>query len=81
MELDIALYAGLRCANPELSCCGETEFRVQVSAGTTVRALRDLLGIAPAIPLLVMVNNHHEPEESVLRADDRVAMFPPIGGG
>ncbi|ABQ27703.1 MoaD/ThiS family protein [Geotalea uraniireducens] len=81
MELDIALFAGLRCANPDLPCCGETGFRLEVPSGTTIRALRDMLGIDPAIPLLVMVNNHHEPEESVLRADDRVAMFPPIGGG
>ena len=81
MELHVGLFAGLRCANEELSSCGETDFRVVVPAAMTIRSLRDFLGINPAIPLLVMVDNHHEPEDFVLRDGQRVAMFPPIGGG
>jgi sulfur-carrier protein len=81
MELNISLFAGLICTNPILSCHGEKEFRQEFPDGITVRQLRDLLGIDPAIPLLVMVNNHGEPEELVLTDGDRVALFPPIGGG
>ena len=40
-----------------------------------------VLAIDPAIPLLTMVNNHHEHEEWVLKENDRIGMFPPIGGG
>lgn len=81
MRLDIALFAGLVCSNHELSCCGKNEFQQDVPDGITVRQLRDLLGINPSIPLLVMVNNHGEPEDLVLADGDRVALFPPIGGG
>jgi molybdopterin converting factor small subunit len=81
MELNISLFAGLICTNPNLSCHGEKEFLQELPDGITVRQLRDLLGIDPAIPLLVMVNNHGEPEELVLTNNDRVALFPPIGGG
>lgn len=81
MELDISLFTGLRCANPDLPCFGEKEFRLEVTAGMSVRRLRDLLGINPQVPLLVLVNNHNEQDDFVLHAGDRVAMFPPIGGG
>lgn len=81
MKLDISLFAGLICSNPDLSCNGKNEFHQDVPDDITVRQLRDLLGINPAIPLLVMVNNHGKPEELVLTNGDRVAIFPPIGGG
>ncbi|KAF0221100.1 MAG: sulfur transfer protein [Geobacteraceae bacterium] len=81
MKLEVALFAGLKCGNPELPCHGEREFSLEVPDGTTVRELRALLAIAPAIPLLTIVNNHHEQEEWVLKENDRVGIFPPIGGG
>lgn len=81
MKLDIGLYAGLTCSNPALPSFGQKEFILEVPDGTTIRELRDILAIAPAIPLLCMVNNHHEHEAWVLRDGDRVGMFPPIGGG
>lgn len=81
MRLDIRLFAGLKCNNTELPCCGETEFPLEVRDGMTIRELRGILGIDPTVPLLSMVNNHHEKEDWVLKDKDRVGMFPPIGGG
>ena len=81
MKLEIKLFAGLKCANPQLPACGENEFDLEVPEGTTIRELRSILAINTAIPILSMVNNHHEDEEWVLKENDRVAMFPPIGGG
>jgi molybdopterin converting factor small subunit len=81
MELEIALFAGLVCSNPDLPCHGEKEFSQEFPDGITVRQLRDLLGIDPVLPLLAMVNNHGEAEDLVLKSGDRVALFPPIGGG
>ena len=81
MKLEVRLFAGLKCNNPALPAYGESEFSLEVPEGTTIRQLRDLLAIDPAIPLLSMVNNHHEQQEWVLRADDRIGLFPPIGGG
>ncbi len=81
MKLEIRLFAGLRCGNPELPCYGQSECDLEVPEGTTIRELRTILAIDPAISLLSMVNNHHEHEEWVLKDNDRVGMFPPIGGG
>lgn len=81
MRLDIRLFAGLKCNNTGLPCHGGNEFLLDVPDGTTIRELRGILGIDPAIPLLSMVNNHHEKEDWVLKDKDRVGLFPPIGGG
>ena len=81
MILEIELFAGLRCSNPNLQCHGKKEFHQEIPEGLTIRELRDLLGINPAIPLIIMVNNHGEREEFVLSDGNRVALFPPIGGG
>ena len=81
MKIDVALFAGLSCRNPELPVYGETEFLLELTDRTTVAGLRAILGIDPALPLLRMVNNHAEPQEFVLRDGDRIAMFPPLGGG
>lgn len=81
MKLEIALFAGLVCDNPVLPCHGKKEFDLEVGNPVTIRQLRDLIGINPAIPLIIMVNNHGEAENFVVKDGDRVALFPPIGGG
>jgi molybdopterin synthase sulfur carrier subunit len=81
LELDIELFAGLIGNNPELPSYGKNIFRLKAPEGLSIRSLRNLLAIDPAMPLIVMVNNHHEKEGFVLHNGDRVAMFPPLGGG
>ena len=81
MNVEIALFAGLVCDNPDLPSHGKKEFHEEFPDGSTIRQLRDLLGINPAMPLIVMVNNHGEPENFVVTEGSRVALFPPIGGG
>jgi len=81
MKLEVRLFAGLTCKNAELSCSGKSEFDLDVPDGITVGALRRILAIEPALPLMTIVNNCHEQEERVLEESDRIGMFPPIGGG
>ncbi len=81
MELEITLFAGLKCNNPALSCFGDTEFRLAAGDGMTVGELRKFLEIDPNMRLLVMVNHHNKQEGWILKDNDRVAIFPPIGGG
>ena len=81
LELDIELFAGLSCNNPDLPCYGKKCVRLEAPEGLSIRQLRNLLAIDPALPLIVMVNNHYEKEDFVLSAGNRVAMFPPLGGG
>ena len=81
MNVEIALFAGLVCDNPALPSHGKKEFYLDAPTGSTIRQLRDLVGINPTMPLIVMVNNHGEPENFVVSDGSRVALFPPIGGG
>ncbi len=81
MQLEVRLFAGLKCNNPDLPCFGEIAFSLELPEGTTVGELRKLLAIDPNIRLLTMVNHHHEGEEWVLHDLDRIGIFPPIGGG
>ena len=81
MELDIELFAGLSCNNAELPGYGKTVFSLEAPTGLSIGELRNLLAIDPAVVLLVMVNNHNEKEDFVLHNGDRLAMFPPLGGG
>lgn len=81
MDLDVKLYAGLRCDNSALRCHGAREFRLDVSEGTTVAELVGMLGINPSLPLLCIVNERQEPREYRLADQDHIALFPPISGG
>ncbi len=81
LKLDIGLFAGLSCNNPELPSYGEKVVRLEAPDGLSIRQLRNLLAIDSAVPLIAMVNNRHEKEDFVLHNGDRVAMFPPLGGG
>ncbi len=81
MQLEIGLFAGLKCNNPALPSFEKSEFHLEIQNGTTIGQLREILALDPALPLLTMVNNHHEQEEWVLHDNDRIGIFPPIGGG
>lgn len=81
VQLEIRLFAGLLCNNPDLPCFGKNEFHLEVPDGITIRDLRGILAINPDTRLIAMVNHHCEREEWVLEDNDRVGIFPPIGGG
>jgi molybdopterin converting factor small subunit len=81
VQLDIILFAGLKCNNPDLPSFGKREFQLEVLDGTTVGELRGILALDPDIRLLNMVNHHYEKDDWVLEHGDRVGIFPPIGGG
>ncbi len=54
---------------------------MEVANGATVAELIDLLGIPPAQTKLIFVNNVGRNEDYVIKADERVAIFPPVAGG
>ena len=81
VQLEIRLFAGLKCNNPDLPYFGKNEFMLSVPDGTTVGDLRKILAIDSTIRLLTMVNHHHEGDDWVLEDNDRIGIFPPIGGG
>jgi molybdopterin synthase sulfur carrier subunit len=49
--------------------------------GRTIRELAEQLGIPAAEVKLIMVNGISAKWDAVLQGDERVALFPPVGGG
>lgn len=81
MELDIRLFAGLKCNNKELDCYGESQFKLNVPDGLKVSELHKLLELSNSLPLVNLINGLSKPGDWVLQDNDRVGIFPPVGGG
>ncbi len=73
------LAATLRKYVPEYN--GETGYEMEVEAGSTVRDLARLLQIDEQDIKLIMVNGLAAGWDTVLSGNERVALFPPVGGG
>ena len=58
-----------------------TGILVDVDPGTTVRDLIEKLGIPPDEVKLIMVDGVASSEDRLLQGEERVAFFPPVGGG
>ena len=79
MRVEVRLYASLEKARPGLKA-GEP-FSVELEAATTIKQLVETLGIAPKSIQLTFVNGVVQALDHILASGDRVALFPPIGGG
>lgn len=79
MPLLVLLAATLRNHVPDYDPM--TGLTVTVPAGTTVKDLVDLLRLPTEDVKLIMVNGVASSWNTVLQGDERVAFFPPVGGG
>lgn len=52
-----------------------------IAAGETVKSLLDKLGIPESDVSLMFINSSRAYLESELKDNDRVGIFPPVGGG
>lgn len=79
MAIQLLLAATLRaCVEGYDSLNGH---RVEVARGTTVRQLVRQLALPEDQVKLIMVNGIVAKPDTVLKGDERVALFPPVGGG
>ena len=79
MNIDFYLYASLAKYLPdEARSKGIT---VSAPAGSTVRDLLQLFEVPEAEVKLVFINGVRKDLNAVLSENDRVGMFPPVGGG
>ncbi len=60
---------------------GETGYEVKITPGSTVRDLVRLLSIPENEVKLIMIEGVAADWDSALAGNERVALFPPIGGG
>jgi sulfur-carrier protein len=79
MALQIFLNASLRQYIP-----GYDPYRglsLDIAPGATAGQVIARLGLPPAEVTLIMVNGRRQEADFVLQGDERLGLFPPIGGG
>lgn len=79
MALKVLLAATLRKYLPDYDPA--SGFAMEINAGATVREVAQRLGIPEEEVKLIMVNGVGSKWETRLLGDERVALFPPVGGG
>ena len=73
--ITIKLFATLSKYTPR-----ETE-KYPITPGTTVRDLLALLGVPEDDAKLIFIDNIKGDIDSILYGGERIAVFPPVGGG
>ena len=79
MAIQVVLAASPRKYVPGYN--SETGYAMTVEAGSTVRDLAGRLGIPEEEVKLMMVDGLGAKWEKPLNGNERVALFPPVGGG
>lgn len=83
MQIELALFASLTAylpASTEAGSGGGHSRAIDLPDGATIGQVIASLGL-PDEPRIVFVNGRHGADELALSAGDRVAIFPPVGGG
>ncbi|MFZ5597290.1 MAG: MoaD/ThiS family protein [Bacillota bacterium] len=79
LKLNILLFSGLEKFIPGASF--GIPFEVEVEEGATGRDLIKKLGIPEAQVFTILTNGKHFSFDEQFQPGDRVALFPPVGGG
>jgi len=79
MVLEVRVFGGLEKLIPGASFGKPME--VRADQGTTVAGLLKMLQIPEDQVFSILVNGVHYDKGNLLSDGDRVAFFPPIGGG
>jgi molybdopterin converting factor small subunit len=79
MAVTLMLAANLRKYVPGYD--GETGCEVIIEPASTVRDLTEKLGIPEKEVKLIMIEGVAARWDSTLAGNERIALFPPVGGG
>ncbi len=79
LAIKLMLAATLRKYVPNYR--GETGYEVQINPGSTVRDLARGISIPEDEVKLIMIDGLAADWDDALTGNERVALFPPIGGG
>ncbi len=79
IDVKVRVYASLRQYLPDLPLGGSAA--VSLQEGSTVGDVMERLGVPSAEVRQCFVNGLHREADHVLRGQDELAFFPPIGGG
>lgn len=81
MKIFVKLSTTLRQYLPGYDPEKGLELELDSGVETSALDLANHLGIPVSEIKFVMLNGRYQPMRTVLRADDRVAYFPAVGGG
>jgi molybdopterin synthase sulfur carrier subunit len=79
MKIELRLYASLTALLPD--SCGGSPCDFEAPDGQTVNEVLESLKVPLDIPKIIFLNGVHAEGHEVLKAGDRLAVFPPIAGG
>jgi molybdopterin synthase sulfur carrier subunit len=79
MQVEVRVFATLRRHLPELKVAEPK--RVEVPPGTTIRELRDRVGLPPEEVRVVMRNYVQADLDEQVEDGDRVTFIPAVAGG
>jgi len=79
MNVDVALFASLASFQPD-GMPGRHARPVEFPDGWHVGQAIEMLGL-PDEPRVVFLNGRHAEDSDVMSEGDRLAIFPPVGGG
>jgi len=79
MPVTVFLAASLRKYVPDYDAA--SGLAIAVPPGSSVRDLAQRLGIPEEEVKLIMANGIHADWDTVLTGNERIALFPPVGGG
>ncbi len=74
-HVEIRLYASLKPKTPE------NADRFPISPGMTVGEIIRTLGVPDAEAKLIFINGVKGTPDATLNGGERIAIFPPVGGG
>lgn len=77
--VDVALFASLASFQPD-GLPGRHSRPIEFPEGFMISQVIEQLAL-PDEPRVIFVNGRHAEEGSALRDGDRLAIFPPVGGG
>ena len=74
MIIEVRLFATFRIDRFKIK-------KIKISDGVACKELLDVIGIDPEDVSILMINGIHSNAEDILKDDDIVSLFPPVGGG
>ena len=74
MQITVKLFANLRENREKI-------MDMDVSSDTTVKEIIESHGIPLQDVAIIMINGRGTKSDAVLKSDDVLALFPPVGGG
>jgi molybdopterin converting factor small subunit len=79
IKVEVVLYASLSKYHPEKA--GSASFFLEVPEGSQAKWLIEHLGIPEKELKQMFIRNRRTDIDHILQDGDRVAIFPPVGGG